>query len=72
MTNKALCQKCQLWPVLYRVSSTGKKLKHGVCRECYEVGAGSGRTSKSGGGSNFRTRESQENTHETKFGTGHG
>ena len=71
MANKLLCQKCQLWPVLYRVSSTGKKLKHGVCRECYEVGAGSGRTAVKGGGSGFRTHDQQENTYETKHGTGH-
>ena len=70
--NTLLCGKCQLWPVLYTVSSTGNPLKHGVCRECYETGAGSGRTSKTGGGSGQRrTIDQKENTYETKHGTGH-
>ena len=69
--NKILCAKCQLWPVLYTTSMAGQPLKHGICRECYETGAGSGRTTH-GTSSSRRTAEQKELTRETKFGKDQG
>lgn len=64
------CGKCQRGRVEYMTTHTGRPLKHGVCRDCHERSAGSGRTSNSGA-RDFRTEEQKENTYETKFGTGH-
>ena len=70
--DKSLCAKCQEQKIDYITSTTGKILKHGLCRDCYERGAGSGRTSNSGSWRDRRSSEQKEDTYETKYGTGHG
>lgn len=67
--NKSLCRECQLRPIEYDTSITGSKVKHGLCRDCYERRAARG---QSGAGlalfKSRRTRDMQENTYETKHG----
>lgn len=37
MTDKSKCRKCQRFPIDYIVSpETGRTVKHGICKRCYE------------------------------------
>ena len=66
--NKNLCWDCQSRLIDYRTSITGVPLKHGLCRECFELQAakrqGTGGRLNMGG----RTQDQKEDTHETKYG----
>jgi hypothetical protein len=69
--DKTKCRECQLRPIEYTTSTTGRNIAHGVCRECYERRAAK---SNCGGFGNYRSRRTQdmkEDTYETKHGTGH-
>lgn len=63
---------CQRKSIVYTTSPTGKTLKHGICRDCYERQAGSGRTGMGSQWKDRRTEEEKEDVCETKYGTGHG
>lgn len=66
--DKSLCWECQLRRVDYMFSVTGVKLRHGLCRECYERKACGSHGNTGLGSRDRRTEEMKENIRETKFG----
>lgn len=64
--DKSKCRECQAAPIEYTTSVTGCKLKHGVCRSCYERRAA--RHPEWGSKKTRRTQDMMEKQHETKYG----
>lgn len=66
MKDLSLCRECQSRPIEYTTSITGCKLKHGVCRDCYERRAA--RNPRGFHPKPKRNRDQAEDTRETKYG----
>ena len=69
--DKAKCRDCQINPIDYRTSVTGKPIQHGYCKLCFERRAARGGPTYHRLNGASRTYEMEEDQRETKYGVDH-